>query len=210
MKTPWPVPTMLVALLAACAPATQPPQPHATPLIIRETVAATRLVTIQPEPRTTPFPTPTVAPVALPPTPARPTIEPVAPPPATPRPTVAPIGIPPSGFVPGPKGSPEIFSIEVFVNPPDKATIDEVAILIFNGRQLVHRQVELNSRYCAFGGGDNGADCNVYDFPMRGGRWPSNIKFEHGPHTVQVFASGKLANGASWKFDPPLISEITL
>jgi hypothetical protein len=67
------------------------------------------------------------------------------------------------------------------VGPNDGDGIATVKFEIFgpNG-DLVHTQTERNSLFCAFGGGDNGQDCNHWVFSEHNNQWPNGTPLENG------------------------------
>jgi hypothetical protein len=61
------------------------------------------------------------------------------------------------------------------------AGVDNVLFRIFDSQgQLVHERTERNRLYCAFGGGDDGQNCDIWRFSDNGGLWPGGIPVENG------------------------------
>ena len=67
--------------------------------------------------------------------------------------------------------------IEASCQGADGCNIEHVDLFIYdpNGK-LVHQRTERNVKYCAFGGGDNGASCPAYVFFDHNGRWDDAAK----------------------------------
>jgi hypothetical protein len=54
----------------------------------------------------------------------------------------------------------------------------------------VYRHTEKNTLYCAFGGGDNGQDCDRWLFSEHHNQWPNGKPARSGPHTIVVTIHG--------------------
>ena len=83
------------------------------------------------------------------------------------------------------------------VGPNDGDGIATVKFEIFgpNGER-VHRQTEQNSLFCAFGGGDNGQECNHWVFSEHDNRWPNGTPLENGG-TYRLVATFTSTSGQS-------------
>jgi hypothetical protein len=67
------------------------------------------------------------------------------------------------------------------VSGEDGAGIASVTFRFFDSQGLsVYEHTENNTRYCAFGGGDNGQDCTVWRFSEHDNQWPSGNLVENG------------------------------
>ena len=54
----------------------------------------------------------------------------------------------------------------------------------------VYSHTENNTLYCAFGGGDNGQDCDRWIFSEHQNQWPNGNLAQSGPHTIVVTIHG--------------------
>jgi hypothetical protein len=79
------------------------------------------------------------------------------------------------------------------VGGDDGAGIDNVAFRIVDSQgQQVYDHTERSARYCAFQGGENGQECNVWRFSEHGSQWPSGVPVENGgSYTLQVTVTAK-------------------
>lgn len=71
----------------------------------------------------------------------------------------------------------------------DSAGVDRVEMYIadYDGN-IVSGRAESNPRYCGFGGGDNGADCPVYNFAQHGGKWPNGAPVNPTQYILRLVA----------------------
>jgi hypothetical protein len=75
------------------------------------------------------------------------------------------------------------------------AGIANVTFTIVNSQgDIVYEHTENNPSYCAFGGGDDGQDCNVWRFSEHNGAWPSGAPLENGG-TYRLQATINARNG---------------
>ena len=54
----------------------------------------------------------------------------------------------------------------------------------------VYSRTENNTLYCAFGGGDNGQDCERWIFSEHQNQWPNGNPAQSGLHTIVVTIHG--------------------
>jgi hypothetical protein len=181
---------VVAALLAlsACGatPAKQPTPPPAATAAAGEPTAPP---TPAPQPPTAVAeqPTPTSEPAA--PTQAPPT----AGPPAPPTPTLEPLvsnTIPEDGDFDG--SFPYTTTAnDPAVGPNDGDGIASVTFQFFGpDGQEVFSKTEANPRYCSFGGGDNGGDCDQWIFGEHNNQWPNGKPARSGPHKLLVTVRG--------------------
>jgi hypothetical protein len=160
-------------LAATTAPAEQPTSPP--------TPAAEPPTSVVEQPSATP------APAAL--TPAPPTTGPPAPPTPTLEPLVSNT-IPEDGDFDG--SIPyNTTANDPAVGPNDGDGIADVTFQFFesDGKEIFSR-VEKNARYCSFGGGDNGGDCDQWVFADHNNQWPNGKPARSGPHKLLVTVRG--------------------
>lgn len=149
-------------------------------------VEPTATATLAPEPADTPEPTPTLAPLEANTIPTDfATAEPQPPDstPEAPTPTLVPLEVNtfPTGDVFGDELQFQALASDPSAGADNGAGIADVTFRVVDGQgRTVHERVERNPLYCAFGGGDNGQDCNVWRFSENGGAWPSGIPVENG------------------------------
>jgi hypothetical protein len=185
--------------LSACGatPAEQPtPQPAATAVAEQPTAQAEP--TAQPEPPTAVAEQPSATPEPAAPTPAPPTEPPPAPPteapPAPPTPTLEPLV---SNTIPEDGDFSEEIPYNTVANDPGVGPNDGDGIADVTFRfigpdgQEVFRNVEQNPRYCAFGGGDDGGDCDRWIFFDHSNEWPNGKPAQNGPHKLIVTVRGE-------------------
>lgn len=71
----------------------------------------------------------------------------------------------------------------------DRARVDRVELYVVDYEgNIVSAQTERNPRYCGFGGGDNGADCPVYNFAQHGGKWPNGAPVQPTQYILRLIA----------------------
>jgi hypothetical protein len=63
----------------------------------------------------------------------------------------------------------------------------EMFVVTYDGK-IVHARAERNPRYCAFGGGDNGAPCPVYNFRSNGLKWSSGASINPTQYVLRAVA----------------------
>jgi hypothetical protein len=77
------------------------------------------------------------------------------------------------------------------VGPNDGDGIANVTFQFFGpDGQEVYSHTEQNPRYCAFGGGDGGQDCNHWFFSEHGNQWPNGEPAQSGPHRIVATIRG--------------------
>jgi hypothetical protein len=71
----------------------------------------------------------------------------------------------------------------------NNAGVDRVEMFVvdYDGN-IVSARAERNPRYCGFGGGDNGADCPVYNFAQNGGKWPNGSPVNPVQYILRMIA----------------------
>lgn len=79
----------------------------------------------------------------------------------------------------------------------DTARVERVEFYVvdYDGN-IVASRPERNPRYCAFGGGDNGADCPMYNFAANGGKWQNGAPVNPTEYILRMIAyatDGKIA-----------------
>jgi hypothetical protein len=139
-------------------------------------------------------PTPAAAQPTAPAEPAAPTpAPPTAGPPAPPTPTLEPLvanTIPEDGDFD--EGNPyNTTANDPGIGPNDGDGIASVTFQFFGpDGQEVFSHTEMNPRYCAFGGGDNGGDCDQWFFADHNNQWPNGKPARSGPHKLIVTTRG--------------------
>ncbi len=183
-------------VVTAIAQANTPAAATATPVIVVTTAIPPTVTNggVLPQPPQAPTLTST------PPAPAlAPTNKPVPPSPTPPRLLVA--GIPGEkdkidGQIVYPDygaGARTDLVFQVKARDPRKGNKDGAGIksvdfaITDNSGNTVYTHTENNAAYCAFGGGDNGAPCNVFRFADNGFKWPgTNKPIQNGQYTLTV------------------------
>lgn len=159
-----------------------PNQPTPAPIVVTVLVTATptaeapTVAAVAPPEPAAPTPTPEAAPAAAPsatpdiaPTP---TLEPLdleraasTTPDAPPTPTLEPLisnAIFKTDTIYGDELAFQVLANDPAAGPNNGDGIASVTFQIYGpGGELVYERTERNALYCAFGGGDNGQDCNV-------------------------------------------------
>jgi hypothetical protein len=103
--------------------------------------------------------------------------------PSEPTPTLEPLvsNSFPSGDTFGDELAFQTFANDLSVGGENGAGIDNVRFRVVDGQgQTVHERTERNPLYCAFGGGDDLQNCEVWRFSEHGGQWPSGLPVENG------------------------------
>jgi len=164
------------APIIATAEPTAPP-PSSTP------------VPTLPPPSSTPLPVPT----ELPPSTSTPTAPPPSATPAPPTPTLVPLE---ANTIPDGGEFDDELPFNTTANDPaiGSNSGDGIANVTFqffgpDGNE-VYRHTENNTLYCAFGGGDNGQDCERWIFSEHQNQWPNGNPAQSGLHTIVVTIHG--------------------
>jgi hypothetical protein len=174
---------ILCLLLAACT--TPAPQ---QPTAALPTVAATQPPISPPTSQPSPEPAPTSAPAPTSPenaTTVPPTAEPPTPVPATELPTVTLVPLQVNSFPQGDSFGDEL-QFQTLANDPSVGSnngdgIDNVVFRIYDSQgNIVHERTERNALYCAFGGGDDLQNCEVWRFSENNNAWPAGAPLENG------------------------------
>jgi hypothetical protein len=175
-------PTVAPSIATSTAPSvdvppTAPP-PSSTPL------------PVTPSPSSTPLP---VTPTEPPPSPSTPTALPPSPTLAPPTPTLAPLD---ANTIPEGGEFEDELPFNTTASDPaiGSNSGDGIANVTFqffgpDGNE-VYRRTENNSLYCAFGGGDNGQECNRWIFSEHNNQWPNGNPAQSGLHTIVVTIQG--------------------
>jgi hypothetical protein len=190
-------------LLAACE--SIPSGIAATAVPNAVTAAPTASVAASPSPAPTPSsipaePTATLAPLeanTIPTVPAPNTLEPTtAPPSSTPAPPTATLAPLEANTIPESGEFDDELPFSTTANDPSIGSnsgdgIDNVTFQFFDpDGNLVYTRTENNSLYCAFGGGDNGQDCDRWLFSEHQNQWPNGKPAQSGLHTIVVTIRG--------------------
>lgn len=137
-------------------------------------------------PEETPAPEPTAAPTDTPAPPAE-TREPM--------PTLVPLEVNsfPTGDTFGDELAFQTLARDPAAGGDNGAGIDTVTFRIVDARdQVVHERTERNALYCAFGGGDDLQNCDVWRFSEHDNKWPSGVAVESGgAYRLQVTVRAK-------------------
>jgi hypothetical protein len=188
----------MLLVLAACDSASSGAAATAAPSIAtaEPTASAAATPTPVPAPSATPVPAPTAPPPSS--TPA-----PTAPPPSnTPAPPTATLAPLEANTIPDDGEFDDELPFNTTANDPAVGSNsgDGIANVTFqffgpDGNE-VYRHTENNTLYCAFGGGDNGQDCDRWIFSEHQNQWPNGNLAQSGPHTIVVTIHGVRAGTA--------------
>jgi hypothetical protein len=156
--------------------------------------AAPNIATAEPTASPAATPTPAPAPTAPPPsnTPA-----PTAPPPSnTPAPPTATLAPLEANTIPESGEFDDELPFNTTANDPaiGSNSGDGIANVTFqffgpDGNE-VYRHTENNTLYCAFGGGDNGQDCDRWIFSEHQNQWPNGNLAQSGRYKIVVTIHG--------------------
>jgi hypothetical protein len=182
-------------MLAACDSTPSGAVPTAAPSSATVAPTAGAVDSPAPAPSSTPLPAPSSTPVPTKPPPDTP--EPTAPAPsstpAQPTATLAPLE---ANTIPEGGEFEDELPFNTTANDPSIGgnSGDGIANVTFqffgpDGNE-VYRHTENNSLYCAFGGGDNGQDCDRWLFSEHQNQWPNGSPAQSGPHTIVVTVRG--------------------
>jgi hypothetical protein len=194
-----------VLALAACdslpagtAPTAAPPSvelptaaPSSTPPSVELPTAAPSSTPLPVTP--SPTSTPTLTPTEPPPSPSTPTALPPSSTPAPPTPTLAPLD---ANTIPEGGEFEDELPFNTTASDPaiGSNSGDGIANVTFQffgpDGDEVYRRTENNSLYCAFGGGDNGQECNRWIFSEHNNQWPNGNPAQSGLHTIVVTIQG--------------------
>jgi hypothetical protein len=188
--------TLLV--LAACDSVPLGAAPTAAPSITTAAAPSAEIPPTAPPPSSTPVPKPTATPVPIPteppPSPPTPTAPSPSSTPAPPTPTLAPLD---ANTIPEGGEFDDELPFNTTANDPAVGSnsgdgITNVTFQFFgpDGNE-VYRRTENNSLYCAFGGGDNGQECNRWIFSEHNNQWPNGNPAQSGLHTIVVTINGE-------------------
>jgi hypothetical protein len=176
---------------------------------VAQTVGAAKLAEPSPSPLATGVPatvvavTPTVQQIPPTATPAPPTDTPAPPAetaipptdtPAPPTPTLEP---PIANTIPNDHDYEDELPFSTTANDPRVGQnngdgIESVTFQFFGpGGQEVYTHKEMNPLYCAFGGGDDGQDCDSWRFSEHDNRWPNDRPAQPGAYTLVVTIQAK-------------------
>ncbi|MFN8569203.1 MAG: hypothetical protein U0Z44_17165 [Kouleothrix sp.] len=184
---------MLVGLaLGACSLDSFANQPTPAPIVVTvlvtaaPTAEAPTVAAVAPTEPAAPTPTPeaapTAAPSATPDVAPTPTLEPLISN-APPTPTLEPLisNTIPTDTIYGDELAFQVLANDPAAGPNNGDGIASVTFQVYGpGGELVYERTERNALYCAFGGGDNGQDCNVWRFSEHGNQWPGGAALEDG------------------------------
>ena len=136
---------------------------------------------------------PAPAPTALPSNTPAPTAPPPSATPAPPTATLAPLE---ANTIPDDGEFDDELPFNTTANDPSVGSNsgDGIANVTFqffgpDGNE-VYSRTENNTLYCAFGGGDNGQDCDRWIFSEHQNQWPNGNPAQSGPHTIVVTIHG--------------------
>ena len=183
----------VLLVLVACDSVSSGAAPTAAPIIA--TAAPTAL-----PPSSTPMPTdppasetPTLIPTEPPPSPSTPTALPPSPTLAQPTATLVPLE---ANTIPDDGEFDDELPFNTTANDPSVGSNsgDGIANVTFqffgpDGNE-VYSRTENNTLYCAFGGGDNGQDCDRWIFSEHQNQWPNGNPAQSGLHTIVVTIHG--------------------
>lgn len=89
-----------------------------------------------------------------------------------------------------------IFQVRAYnpaVGNQDGNGIENVSLRILRNGQQLYERTERNVKYCAFSGGDNGGDCQVWIFADHNYEWPGGQAIQPGTYTLE--AEVRASNG---------------
>jgi hypothetical protein len=183
--------------LAACDSVPLGAAPTAAPSITTAAAPSAEIPPTAPLPSSTPAPEPSATPVPIPteppPSPPTPTAPPPSSTPAPPTPTLAPLD---ANTIPEGGEFDDELPFNTTANDPAVGSNsgDGIANVTFqffgpDGNE-VYRRTENNSLYCAFGGGDNGQECNRWIFSEHNNQWPNGNPAQSGLHMIVVTING--------------------
>jgi hypothetical protein len=178
------VPSGAAATAAPIIATAEPTAPPAASTPVLEPSA-----TPVPEPSNTPEPVPTQPP----PSPSTPTALPPSPTLAQPTATLAPLE---ANTIPEGGEFDDELPFNTTANDPAVGNnsgdgIKNVTFEFFDpDGNLVYSRTENNSLYCAFGGGDNGQDCDRWIFSEHQNLWPNDKPAQSGLYRIVVTIQG--------------------
>jgi hypothetical protein len=183
--------------LTACDSVPLGAAPTAAPSIATAPAPSVEIPPTAPLPSSTPVPEPSATPIPIPtepsPSPPTPTVPPPSSTPAPPTPTLAPLD---ANTIPEGGEFDDELPFNTTANDPAVGSNsgDGIANVTFqffgpDGNE-VYRRTENNSLYCAFGGGDNGQECNRWIFSEHNNQWPNGNPAQSGLHTIVVTING--------------------
>lgn len=188
-------------LLAACDSIPAGVAATATPSSAAAAPTASTVNGPTPMPSVVPAqPTATLAPLeanTIPTVPATNTSEPTAAPPSsTPAPPTATLAPLEANTIPESGEFEDELPFNTTANDPSIGSnsgdgIANVTFQFFDpDGNLVYTRTENNSLYCAFGGGDNGQDCDHWLFSEHQNQWPNGKPAQSGLYTIVVTIRG--------------------
>jgi hypothetical protein len=181
----------VLLVLSACDSVPSGAAATAAPIIA---TAAPPSVGIPPTaPPPSPTPIPTLVPTKPPPSPSTPTALPPSPTLALPTATLAQLE---ANTIPEGGEFDDELPFNTTANDPATGSDsgDGIANVTFqffgpDGNE-VYSRTENNSLYCAFGGGDNGQDCDRWFFSEHQNQWPNGNPAQSGLHRIVVTING--------------------
>jgi len=169
----------LLLILSACDSVSTGVAATSAPSIATAEPTASAAATPVPAPSATPVPAPTVPPPSS--TPAPPTA------------TLVPLE---ANTIPNDGEFDDELPFNTTANDPSVGSNsgDGIASVTFqffgpDGNEIYSR-TENNTLYCAFGGGNNGQDCDRWIFSEHKNQWPNGNPAQSGAHTIVVTIYG--------------------